>query len=172
MAGQKKEQTQIIVILLLVCVWGVGIMMNKGKNKVSREESIMALKKALGSVSAKGASLLKEYKREIQAFIGKRDPLQKPEVVIEKEKAALTKKKKTGPTKKERVKGKGDESFIDTTQYDLQGIVWGEKNPVAIISGEVVGVGDIILGAEILEVQKEKVILLYGTQKFQIEMER
>jgi len=172
MAGPKKEQTQIIVILLLVSIWVAGIMFNKSKKTGNREENIEALKKSLGLISDKGVSLLKGYKRDIQEFIGKRDPLQKPKVVVDKEIEEDEKKRTKDPadTKAPKDQKKGEE-VVDKSRYELQGIVWGGANPVAIISGEVVANGDIILGAKVVEIQKDKVILSVGVQKFKIEME-
>jgi hypothetical protein len=99
--------------------------------------------------------------------------LQKPKVVIEKEKEEQEKKSTRNPNETKDTKEiKTEEVAIDKSQYVIQGIVWGGTNPVAIISGEVVGKGDIILGAKVVEIQKEKVILSIGSQKFQIETKK
>ena len=40
----------------------------------------------------------------------------------------------------------------------LEGITWDEKSPLAIINGKVVGIGDIVSGAEIKEIKENEVI--------------
>jgi hypothetical protein len=172
MAGSKKEQTQIIVISLPVFLWVV-LMFNKSRTTGNGEQNIEAFKKKLGLVSDKGKSLLKEYNREIEEVIGKRDPLQKPKVVVEKEIEEAEKKVVKSPKYTEAPKEKKEkEVVVDKAKYELQGIVWGNTNPVAIISGEVVATGDVVSGAKVLKIQKDNVVLSLGTQKFTIEMER
>ncbi|MDD3275072.1 MAG: hypothetical protein PHQ84_04355 [Candidatus Omnitrophica bacterium] len=48
---------------------------------------------------------------------------------------------------------------FDISKLQLQGVVWGVKNPQAIINGKVVSVGDLIEGAEIVSIDKKGVTL-------------
>lgn len=47
--------------------------------------------------------------------------------------------------------------------YVLNGILWDPKAPSAIINNRVVGVGEHLNGWEVVEIQKDKVILSDGT---------
>ncbi|MBL7085393.1 MAG: hypothetical protein ISS43_04730 [Candidatus Omnitrophica bacterium] len=49
----------------------------------------------------------------------------------------------------------------DLPHLRVQGIVWGSKVPQAIINNTVVKVGEIIEGAEIIDIRKEGVYVLY-----------
>lgn len=51
----------------------------------------------------------------------------------------------------------------------LQGIVWGGDKPRAIINNTVLGKGDEILGAKILEIKKEGISFIYKGQDFLLE---
>jgi len=44
-------------------------------------------------------------------------------------------------------------------ELTLQGIIWDERAPTALINGEIVGKGDAILGFRVMEVHKERVVL-------------
>jgi hypothetical protein len=48
---------------------------------------------------------------------------------------------------------------FDTSKLQLQGVVWGVKKPQAIINDKVVSVGDLIEGAEIVNIDKKGVTL-------------
>jgi hypothetical protein len=52
--------------------------------------------------------------------------------------------------------------------FSLSGIVWDPKNPVAIINGEVMHVGDSVDGKKILEIKKDRVILGEGEARYTV----
>lgn len=49
------------------------------------------------------------------------------------------------------------EEFFSKTQ--LTGIIWDEENPYAIINGNVVRVGDVVSGSEVVGIERESVTL-------------
>lgn len=53
----------------------------------------------------------------------------------------------------------------------LEGIIWDDIKPMAIINDEVVSAGDKIRGVEIVDIQKDKVILSYQDEIFELKME-
>jgi len=46
-------------------------------------------------------------------------------------------------------------------QFRLNGIVWSEDQPLAIVNDTIVGVGDTIQGAQVVEIKRREVILKY-----------
>ena len=48
------------------------------------------------------------------------------------------------------------------TPLTLQGILWDAKSPSAVINGEVVGVGDSVGAWQVVEIQKDRVVLSDG----------
>jgi hypothetical protein len=54
----------------------------------------------------------------------------------------------------------------ELTHLHVQGMIWGTNRPQAIINGQVVRQGDVIEGAEVLDVQKEGVYVLYMGNRY------
>ena len=52
------------------------------------------------------------------------------------------------------------------SHINVQGMVWGSKMPQAIINNQVVRVGEIIDGAEVLEIRQEGVYILYEGKQY------
>lgn len=52
------------------------------------------------------------------------------------------------------------------THLQVQGMVWGSKMPQAIINNTVVKVGGVIEGAEILDIRREGVYVLYEGRQY------
>lgn len=52
-------------------------------------------------------------------------------------------------------------SKADVSNLEVQGMVWGSTAPQAIINNTVVKIGDVIDGAQVLDIRKEGVYLLY-----------
>lgn len=53
----------------------------------------------------------------------------------------------------------------------LNGIVWDEENPRAIINGQIVSVGDVMEGITIVEIKKDGVVLNDGVKNFEVKIE-
>jgi hypothetical protein len=74
--------------------------------------------------------------------------------------------------KKQEDMEKKPETEIDTYEQppplDVQGLVWGGAVHQAIINGKVVKVGDSIEGAEVIEIDKEGVSMLYKKRIFKL----
>ena len=47
----------------------------------------------------------------------------------------------------------------------LEGILWDPKFPMAIINDKIIGKGDKIEGAEVIEIEKDRVVLRYGEEQ-------
>ncbi len=50
----------------------------------------------------------------------------------------------------------------------LEGILWHAKNPLVVLNGEILKVGDEIEGATIITIEKEKVVLSYNDKTFSL----
>ncbi|MFA5090010.1 MAG: hypothetical protein WC510_03100 [Candidatus Omnitrophota bacterium] len=78
---------------------------------------------------------------------------------------------KTGkiiPMEVEKKKGPGKEAetFNPSTALIVQGVVWGEPMPQAIINNRVINMGDVIEGAKVIDISKKGVVLLYKDRKY------
>lgn len=56
------------------------------------------------------------------------------------------------------------------TGVKLEGIIWDEKKPIAIINDKVVGIGDTISGAKIIEIKKDEVIFDINGQTVSVKI--
>lgn len=54
--------------------------------------------------------------------------------------------------------------------FSVDGIMYDEKNPRAIIEGEILGVGDSIYGAKIIDITREHVKFEYNNEIFVEEL--
>lgn len=54
----------------------------------------------------------------------------------------------------------------------LNGIVWDEKSPSALINSKVVGVGDEIDGHRVVEIEKEKVIVIKDNETYDLNLQQ
>lgn len=59
----------------------------------------------------------------------------------------------------------------DTHSINVTGVVWDEKEPVALVNGKFLKEGDEILGAKIIDIQMHEVRFLYKDKEFAIPIE-
>lgn len=55
---------------------------------------------------------------------------------------------------------------VDVSNLEVQGMVWGSTNPQAIINNTVVKIGEAVDGAQVLDIRKEGVYILYGGKQY------
>lgn len=81
-----------------------------------------------------------------------RNPIQKPRkvAIIEREQKFPAKPKPPEQGRKE----------YDFSNFVLQGVIWNDKQKLAIISGNVVSKGETVEGAKVLNITKDGVMLL------------
>ncbi len=96
-------------------------------------------------------------------------PMKRP-VVTRPKKRAIPKQKKVRPkakiTKQKRVTH--PKQKITPPSLTIRGIVWGTQRPQAIVNGEVVSVGDTILGATVTAIDKTGIQIDYKGKSFTI----
>jgi len=68
------------------------------------------------------------------------------------------------------VKAKKKSLPVEPPKLVLKGIAWDETEPLALINDLVVKEGDIIQGARIVKIDFDRVVVLYGSKKFVIEL--
>jgi len=77
--------------------------------------------------------------------------------------------------KKTRFKSWGKSPFVSGSQGQrglmLSGIVWHKTKPKAIISSEVVGLGDRVGNYIVKEITQDKVVLTDGSKDYELKME-
>lgn len=72
--------------------------------------------------------------------------------------------------KKEEIRkpGESEGETVTPPPLSVQGLVWGGRTPQAIIDNRVVKVGDVIEEAEIIEISKDGVTVLYKRRIFKL----
>lgn len=70
------------------------------------------------------------------------------------------------PFEMEKVLDKGVAPEAGLSQLQVQGMVWSSKMPQAIINDTVVRIGEVIEGAEILDIRKEGIYVLYQGRQY------
>ena len=58
------------------------------------------------------------------------------------------------------------ESVVGLPQLQVQGMIWGSAMPQAIVNNTIVKIGEIVDGAEILDIRKEGVYVLYEGKQY------
>lgn len=56
--------------------------------------------------------------------------------------------------------------------YKISGILYDDKGPTAIINSKVVRIGDIIVGKTVVDIEKDKVILMENGEVFVLELQK
>lgn len=69
----------------------------------------------------------------------------------------------------ENVKKENPVSEASLPDFTIQGIIWGGRVPQAIINNKVMGVGDTVQGARIIDIGKEGITVLYGGRSFTLK---
>ncbi len=54
-------------------------------------------------------------------------------------------------------------------EMEITGLVWNSERPQAIVNGEVVSIGDIVEGSEIIDINKTQIKVLHQGQEFTIQ---
>jgi hypothetical protein len=76
---------------------------------------------------------------------------------------------KVKPKPSSRMPGVGTEMpAVPLPSFSVQGLIWGGSMPQAVIDGQVLKVGDTIQDAEIVEINKDGVKLLYNKKIYKL----
>lgn len=67
---------------------------------------------------------------------------------------------------------RGERGAMVVSGLNLDGIVWDEKSPYAIINDKIVEVGDRIAGKKVIEIKVDSVILSDGTREYELKLWR
>lgn len=62
--------------------------------------------------------------------------------------------------------GPSEEEKFDYSALNVTGLVWGIDNPKAIINGEVVGIGDVVNEAEIMNITADGILFKYKDKEY------
>ena len=167
----KKIKTASILVIVLI-ILGFGFyetfptknLSQKQSNQLSDEQSFNEMQQIYIKIS----NTYKELKQDknpyrsqnLESFFEiKRDPFETP---IKKQKKEQNRAKKKTPTKPKSIK---------QIPLTLNGILWDEETPSAIINGEVVYVGGKIASYRMLRILPEKVILTSGGKRRVLRLE-
>jgi hypothetical protein len=61
---------------------------------------------------------------------------------------------------------------VSTLHLNLEGVIWGDVNPKAIINGKVMEVGKWIEGAKVLSIDPKGIKMVYKGVKFMLTMDK
>ena len=155
----NKQKTQIAVTAFLIITF-IFIMGNSIRNITSsgtgtKESKIITpdkFKEIIDSTKHKTSITLKDtsvskYKKEIASIEATgwgRDPFSKRSALL------------------------GGGEFI--SDFKLEGILWDESQPTAIINGEILKEGDKIGSAKIVQIQKDSVIINDGSKDYRLNL--
>lgn len=163
MSELKKEFREAIIVSILVIVLIISIM-------YTNRDKIFRKKGTAGAPQQKKASVVAGGKEPAQGSIAitrqgfdntkdLRDPLAKPlEIALLEEKSVASRPQ--APDMKGSAK--------PAEELVLNGIIWGGKDNLAIISGQVVGVGESVSGAKVVAITKDGVTLTRGISKIEL----
>ena len=151
----KNEKITLIVIIIILILFGNHVF-NKWINSLKRNNNIIV------SITPPIQPKLPD-----PIVIKKTDSEQKIEPQIKAEKirdpflsSKNPKKTKITIGKKTRVKLK------------LSGILWDNKIPSAIINSKVVEIGDLIAGKTVVDIERDKVIIMENGEIFVMELRK
>ena len=66
-----------------------------------------------------------------------------------------------------------DSTFgFEISQLNLEGILWDEKRPLAIINGKIVGIGDAISKSKVMDIERKKVYLDFKGKIYELEIKQ
>jgi len=101
--------------------------------------------------------------KRISGYKGPTDFAKAMDEVLSKQKSSKGKAKKSEA--KDQNKKKKKKFIWSRTTFDLTGIIDDPKEPLAVINGSLVGVGDIVDNAEVVEIKKRNVVIRYKNKK-------
>ena len=74
--------------------------------------------------------------------------------------------KQKPPPKEAKKKRKKKRKYIwSKASFELTGIIYDPKKPLAVINGSLIGVGEMVDGAEVIEIKKRNVIIRYRNKE-------
>lgn len=151
---ERVQVERIAIVTLVVVAFSVGIRTyreTKGEPKKSTEKVKVSQSNSATSSSPPLATKIQSpsviytgevFRDPLQSLIGmKEEPVQQPE----------------------------QEEEVCLPAMSVQGIIWGAESPQAIIDDRVIKKGDLISEAEIVDINREGVHLLYKEREFIIK---
>jgi hypothetical protein len=68
----------------------------------------------------------------------------------------------------------GEEEYPSLPEMDVEGILWGTDKPLAVIDGEVYGVGDTLksIDAKIFKIENNKIIIIYQGRLYNVGIKK
>ena len=73
--------------------------------------------------------------------------------------------------KEENLREVEEKETTEISHFSLKGISWTSERPIALINTQTVTEGESILGYEVIDIQKDKVILRKGDKKYELSIE-
>lgn len=148
--SKKKQRETIIVIVLLLAFAGIAIY-SKNRN-AAKSASLPAPGVSDFNVAKANERLNISLTKNASPAAEKtvvRDPFKIPDPVIAE----------IGGVQKRDLEGAGVIEAEKTEELVLEGVIWGGRENLAIISGEVVSEGETIKGAKVLTIGENGVVL-------------
>lgn len=163
MIKTKKEKTELIIIVGLVVIFLVVLVIVRKRMHKTGEYYVGGFEE-IGTVNIKLIEeKISKFSRRYVKYYGEpyRDPLRKPLEVIMLEKKGAFVPVPSGD--------KDAELRIWKEQNVLEGIIWGELENMAIISGNVVTEGEMLGEAKVLSISEDNVIVLKDGREIELK---
>ena len=158
MSDKTKNEKLIAVVLIMALLVILLPRLKKGSGKivVDKLSQVISMQPAPVVTEVREADKEELLLSTEYAVQDKRDPLGVPEAF----KTTITR----------ALSAKEEEIVLPTLA--VSGVVWGSPTPQVIINGKILKEGDIIEEAEILEIEKDGIILLYEGREFSVTVSR
>jgi len=161
MDENKKAKQQIKIIAALLIVFALILAYNYKRNVAKTILPKPDLAEGEFNIET-AASNMENLGKKKTAYQGHayRDPLEKP--------LEISMLEKEGATPVSVVEQMPEEGQNAEQEFVLEGIIWGDRGKIAIISGEVVVEGETIKSAKVESITEEKVILDRNGKKIEL----
>jgi hypothetical protein len=156
-AGRKKQIAMALLCLVLVAVVAVKVLPGKATDSAAAArgpESLSLLDKDPGLLLSV-ASIARARARKVYSGIDLRDPMQ-PLIKI------VTRSESPAPQAP---------APVQLPFMTLHGVIWDPDNPIALIDGLDLRVGDKIKGARIVGIEFDSVSLTYRSKSFELTVD-
>jgi hypothetical protein len=156
-AGRKKQIAMALLCLVLVAVVVVKVLPGKATDSAAAArgpESLSLLDKDPGLLLSV-ASIARARARKVYSGIDLRDPMQ-PLIKI------VTRSESPAPQAP---------APVQLPFMTLHGVIWDPDNPIALIDGLDLRVGDKIKGARIVGIEFDSVSLTYRSKSFELTVD-
>ena len=171
MISPQKALLEKRIVTVLVVIFIIGLVNMKRRISTTLESKTPEWGSVAGTAGT-GIRCAPLERKEI-AYTGRsfRDPLKKPlDVAMLEGKGAVWVGVETpiSPRDRKAMATIPGSPAMKRESFLLEGIIWGGKQNIAIISGKVVAVGEMINSAKVISIEEDEVVLEKGAKEIKL----